>query len=57
MPVREAKAKAAKSGFKCVLVGSGIVKKQSPKPGLRSGNQLVKLYCEATSGSESRNGS
>ena len=57
MPVREAKAKAARSGFRCVLVGSGIVKKQSPKAGLRSGNQLVKLYCEATGGAGKRKGS
>jgi cell division protein FtsI/penicillin-binding protein 2 len=51
LPVREAKAVAARSGFRCVLVGSGVVKKQKPRPGLQSGDQLVRLYCDATGSS------
>jgi hypothetical protein len=57
MPVREAKARAAKSGFRCLLVGSGVVKKQSPGPGARSGSHLVKLYCEAGGGASNKKGS
>jgi cell division protein FtsI/penicillin-binding protein 2 len=48
LPVREAKAVAARSGFRCVLVGSGVVKKQKPRPGLQSGDRLVRLYCDAS---------
>jgi beta-lactam-binding protein with PASTA domain len=45
LPVREAKLTLAKSGFKCALVGSGIVKSQKPAPGQRTKYQTVKLYC------------
>ena len=47
MPVREAKTVAARHGFECTLVGSGVVKSQNPAPGKKTGRQRVKLYCEA----------
>jgi len=50
MPVREAKAAAAKHGFTCTLVGSGVVKSQKPAPGHRTEQQRVKLYCEGSGG-------
>jgi hypothetical protein len=50
LPVRKAKALAAEHGLECTLVGSGIVKSQSPRPGRQTGHQLVTLYCEAAGG-------
>ncbi|MGD8414505.1 MAG: penicillin-binding transpeptidase domain-containing protein, partial [Candidatus Latescibacterota bacterium] len=47
LPVRKAKIVAARHGLSCTLVGSGIVKSQSPAPGRRSGQRSVKLYCDA----------
>jgi stage V sporulation protein D (sporulation-specific penicillin-binding protein) len=47
LPVRKAKILAARHGLSCTLVGSGIVKSQSPAPGRRSGQRSIKLYCDA----------
>lgn len=49
LPVREAKLVLAKSGFKCALVGSGVVTSQKPSPGQRTGYRTVKLYCGVNS--------
>lgn len=48
LPLREAKALAAKYGLKCTLVGSGVVTSQAPAPGRKSGQQTIKLYCDAS---------
>jgi cell division protein FtsI/penicillin-binding protein 2 len=50
LTVREAKAVAVRSGFKCQLVGGGIVRKQSPAPGRASAGGTVRLYCDAVGG-------
>jgi stage V sporulation protein D (sporulation-specific penicillin-binding protein) len=47
MPVRKAKVVAARHGFRCTLVGSGIVRSQAPAPGSRTGHGSVRLYCDA----------
>jgi stage V sporulation protein D (sporulation-specific penicillin-binding protein) len=46
LPVRKAKLTLAKNGFKCALVGSGVVKSQKPAPGQSTSYQTVKIYCE-----------
>jgi len=45
LSLRAAKRRAAEVGIKCVFVGSGYVKSQSPKPGTVSKKGRVKLYC------------
>jgi stage V sporulation protein D (sporulation-specific penicillin-binding protein) len=50
LPVRKAKAVAAQHGLKCTLVGSGVVKSQSPGPGRETGHKLVTLYCGTVGG-------
>jgi hypothetical protein len=45
LPVREAKLALAKNGFRCALVGSGVVKSQKPAPGQSTSYQTVKIYC------------
>jgi stage V sporulation protein D (sporulation-specific penicillin-binding protein) len=47
MPVRKAKVVAARYGLRCTLVGSGIVRSQAPAPGRRTGQRLVKLFCDS----------
>jgi len=47
LPVRKAKIVAAEHGLRCTLVGSGIVKSQTPAPGRQTGQRSVKLYCDA----------
>ncbi len=46
LPVREAKLVLARSGFKCALVGNGIVKSQKPAPGQNTAYQTVRLFCD-----------
>jgi cell division protein FtsI/penicillin-binding protein 2 len=57
LPVRKAKVLAAKHGMSCILVGSGIVKSQTPAPGHRAGQRSVKLYCDAGGATRAGGGS
>lgn len=45
LSMREAKRRAAQHGFTARFVGSGVVERQSPRPGKETGYQFVKLYC------------
>jgi stage V sporulation protein D (sporulation-specific penicillin-binding protein) len=56
LPVRKAKIVAAEHGLRCTLVGSGIVRAQTPAPGRKTGQRSVKLYCDAGSGGRAGGG-
>jgi stage V sporulation protein D (sporulation-specific penicillin-binding protein) len=45
MPLRLAKRRAAEKGFRCRVVGSGIVASQAPKPGAKSKSGIITLHC------------
>ena len=46
LPMRLAKRRAIGAGFKCSIVGSGVVTRQSPKPGGVSKSGVIKVYCK-----------
>ncbi|UCH83424.1 MAG: PASTA domain-containing protein [Candidatus Latescibacterota bacterium] len=46
LPLRLAKRRAARAGFRCTVVGSGIVTRQVPKAGGRSKSGVIKIYCK-----------
>ncbi len=56
LAVREAEAKAEQLGFRCVLVGNGVVKTQNPEPGEQVRRRMLRLYCGAVGG-QARGGS
>jgi stage V sporulation protein D (sporulation-specific penicillin-binding protein) len=45
LTMREAKLRAAQHGFRASFVGSGVVERQSPRPGKETSFEVVKLYC------------
>jgi stage V sporulation protein D (sporulation-specific penicillin-binding protein) len=50
LTMREARRRAAQYGFRARFVGNGIVKRQSPIPGKKTGQPVVKLYCDSSVG-------
>lgn len=48
MTMRRAKQLAAEHGFMARFVGSGVVTRQSPGPGRKTGYEYMKLYCDAS---------
>ncbi len=48
LTMREARRRAAQHGFIARFVGSGVVTRQSPNPGKKTDDQLVKLYCDGS---------
>jgi len=46
MSIREAKRHAVEAGYRCQITGTGIVKTQSPKPGVQSKNGVIKIVCK-----------
>ncbi|UCG51873.1 MAG: PASTA domain-containing protein [Candidatus Latescibacterota bacterium] len=47
LPIRLAKRRAVGAGFRCKVVGSGIVERQSPKPGGVTKTGVIKIYCRS----------
>jgi hypothetical protein len=45
LPLREAKRVATRHGFKCTLVGGGVVRAQDPPAGRMTSRETVRLYC------------
>ena len=54
LPIRQARRVAFEAGLRCNIVGSGVVKKQSPAPGRRTTGGVVKIYCDNRSDAQSK---
>jgi membrane peptidoglycan carboxypeptidase len=46
MPIRQARRRAAEAGFRCDVVGSGLVASQKPVPGGVSKDGVIKIRCK-----------
>jgi cell division protein FtsI/penicillin-binding protein 2 len=46
LPIRLAKRRTIEAGFRCEVVGSGVVRRQRPGPGDATRSGIVKIFCE-----------
>ena len=49
LSLRMARRRAIEAGFRCEVVGSGVVTSQRPAPGKVSNSAVVKIICESKS--------